>query len=237
MVHFTPSPGTGADSRSGEGLAPVTYLPGVRPARQRVSFARDERWAPDDESDSAIASVGGGPIEADGDPIEETSDGDKVAPNASSVSIRKLARRGMSSWELEKALTTHGIERDEAVAEVERLESLGFLDDQVLAENLVFTLHTRKGLGRSAIENELRRKHVADDIIAEALLEVADDDELERASELAVKRVGQLSSYDDETVKRRLNGFLARKGYSSSVIREALAVAMATRGRGGVRFR
>lgn len=169
----------------------------------------------------------------------ERSDGggEKQVKRASSVSIHQLARRGMSRWELEQVLAKREIEPAVAQAELDRLESVGLLDDAALAVTLVYTQHTRKGLGRSAIAQELNRRHIAPELIEEALAEIADDDELERATELAMKRVGQLSSYDDETAKRRLHGFLARKGYSSSVVRQAMDAALATRGRrSGVRF-
>ena len=105
-----------------------------------------------------------------------------------------------------------------------------------LAVTLVFTQHTRRGLGRAAIAQELKRRHIDAETIEEALAEIADDDELERATELALKRVPQLHAVDDETAKRRLNGFLARKGYGSSVVRAAIQTAMETR-KSGVRFR
>jgi regulatory protein len=169
----------------------------------------------------------------------ERSDGgaETQGKRASTVSIHQLARRGMSRWELEQVLAKREIEPAVAQAELDRLESVGLLDDAALAVTLVYTQHTRKGLGRSAIAQELKRRHIAPELIEESLAEIADDDELERATELAMKRVGQLSSYDDETAKRRLHGFLARKGYNSSVVRQAMDAALATRGRrGGVRF-
>ncbi|QJA00736.1 regulatory protein RecX [Leifsonia sp. PS1209] len=143
----------------------------------------------------------------------------------------------MSRWELEQVLAKREIDPAVAQAELDRLESVGLLDDAALAVTLVYTQHNRKGLGRSAIAQELNRRHIAPELIEEALAEIADDDELERATELAMKRVGQLSTYDDETAKRRLHGFLARKGYSSAIVRQAMDAALATRGRrGGVRF-
>jgi regulatory protein len=169
-------------------------------------------------------------------PEEKPQAEEKSGKRASNVSMHQLARRGMSRWELEQVLAKREIEPEIAAAELDRLESVGLLDDAALAVTLVYTQHTRKGLGRSAIEQELKRRHIDPIIIEDALEEIADDDELERATELAVKRIGQMSSYDDETVKRRLHGFLARKGYSSDVVRKAMDAAFGTRGKRGVRF-
>ncbi|WP_247597096.1 regulatory protein RecX [Leifsonia sp. PS1209] len=185
----------------------------------------------DDASDSGDEPERGGAARG------TESVAEKQVKRASNVSIHQLARRGMSRWELEQVLAKREIDPAVAQAELDRLESVGLLDDAALAVTLVYTQHNRKGLGRSAIAQELNRRHIAPELIEEALAEIADDDELERATELAMKRVGQLSTYDDETAKRRLHGFLARKGYSSAIVRQAMDAALATRGRrGGVRF-
>ncbi|MEO6827976.1 MAG: regulatory protein RecX [Microbacteriaceae bacterium] len=169
-------------------------------------------------------------------PAAGTAAATKAGTRAANVSLHQLARRGMSRFELSQVLAKRGVEADVAVAELDRLESVGLLDDAALAVTLVFTQHTRKGLGRAAIAQELKRRHIDPEIIADAVSEIADEDEEQRAVELACKRVPQLSSVDDQTAQRRLSGFLARKGYSSQVIRHAVAQALATRDH-GVRFR
>jgi SOS response regulatory protein OraA/RecX len=167
-------------------------------------------------------------------PVDEETE--RLSRKATALSIRQLARRGMSRWELEQLLRKREIEEEVFGPELDRLEALGVIDDASLAASLAFTQHSRKGLGRTAIEQELKRRHIAPELIEAALADIADEDELERATELAVKRIGQLSSYDDETVRRRLHGFLARKGYSSSVVRQAMDAAFASRRTRGVRF-
>nr|WP_249776818.1 regulatory protein RecX [Leifsonia sp. C5G2] len=145
----------------------------------------------------------------------------------------------MSRWELEQLLTKREIDPEVFGPELDRLEALGVVDDASLAASLAFTQHSRKGLGRTAIEQELKRRHIDPELIEIALADIGADDELERATELAVKRIGQLSTYDDETVRRRLHGFLARKGYGSDIIRQAMDAAFAgrrSRGGSGVRF-
>ncbi|WP_434317898.1 regulatory protein RecX [Leifsonia sp. P73] len=167
----------------------------------------------------------------------DDEESERLARKASGVTIRQLARRGMSRWELEQLLTKREIAPEVFGPELDRLAAMGVIDDASLAASLAFTQHSRKGLGRSAIELDLKRRHIAPELIEEALADIADEDEVERATELAVKRIGQLSSYDDDTARRRLHAFLARKGYDSSVVRQAMDAAFATRGRRcGVRF-
>jgi len=155
-------------------------------------------------------------------------------PAVRKASINALARKGMSSAEMVTLLENREIEPDEVAAEVERLEAAGLLDDTVLAHDLVSTLRDRKGLGKSAITAELRRRRVDQAAIDEALESVDVDDELERATEVAIKRAGQLSSYDRTTAERRLSAFLQRRGYSGSVVGAAVNAAL---GPAGPRFR
>ncbi|MFF2052247.1 RecX family transcriptional regulator [Leifsonia sp. NPDC058194] len=207
---------------------------GHEPAGEVVELPGSTRWNNTwgDEGRAAGARSGSDP-----EPVEPADDeADRQSKKVSAVTIRQLARRGMSRWELEQVLLKREIEPEAFGPELDRLEALGVIDDASLAVSLAFTQHSRKGVGRSVIEQDLKRRHIDPELIEIALADIADEDELERATELAVKRIGQLSSYDDETVRRRLHGYLARKGYSSGIVRQAMDAAFVSRKRGGVRF-
>ncbi len=222
---------------------PVAEFPGAAAAGGVVGTETAdaaERWNNTWAAEPSRASGGAAPETASvetGAPEAEDEETERLTRKTTALTIRQLARRGMSRWELEQLLIKREIVPEVFAPELDRLEAMGVIDDASLAATLAFTQHSRKGLGRSAIELDLKRRHIAPELIEEALADIADEDELERATELAVKRIGQLSSYDDETTRRRLHGFLARKGYGSSVVRQAMDAAFATRGRrGGVRF-
>jgi regulatory protein len=229
---------------SGDGLARVTYLPGVTPppspeqsVPEAVQVATSSGGLPDFESFFGPADDVSEQVET-----ENTSEGrsSRREVRAENVSMHALTRRGMSRWELEKTLLAREFDGETVTAELDRLEGVGLIDDGALAETLVRTQHERKGLGRGALTAELRRRHIDQQHIDAALEQIDADDEQSRATELAVKRAGQLSSYDLETAKRRLSGFLMRKGYSSAVVRAATDEALSSRssaGRSSVRFR
>ena len=237
-------------SGDGSKLARISYLPGVTPppspeSNPAEATAVEPPTVPDFVSffgeSSKGESIKGDPGDADSDNADsDNADLDKGNKRrevrAENVSMHALTRRGMSRWELEKTLLSRELDGEVVEAELDRLEAVGLLDDAALAETFVRTQHDRKGLGRGAITAELRRRHIDQAHIAAALEQVDDDDEQTRATELAVKRAGQLSSYDLETAKRRLHGFLSRKGYSSSVVRAAIDEALSPRS-SGVRFR
>ncbi len=196
---------------SGNGLAKVTYLPGVLPP------------------------IVGGP---EPEPLPESSQSESPQSQrdrAEKISIRALARRGQSRWELGNALARHDFGAEVIEAELDRLERVGLIDDATLANDFVRTRHERKGLGRSALTSELRARHIDQQYIDAALEQVDDDEEQSRATELAVRRAGQLRSLDTETAKRRLTGFLLRKGYAGSVVRTAVDAALL--GHGGATSR
>ena len=218
---------------SGDGLARVTYLPGVAPVpspkAEMTESAQAEAAAESAQAETAqaeSAQAEAPQAEADLRVSAELTVQRRREVRAENVAMRSLTRRGMSRWELEKTLLARELDGETVEAELDRLEGVGLIDDAALAETFVRTQHERKGLGRGAITAELRRRHIDQEHIDAALEQVDDDDEQTRATELAVKRAGQLRSYDLATAKRRLHGFLSRKGYSSAVVRTAIDEAL-----------
>lgn len=219
----------------GERLAPVTWLFGspetARPEEPSPSAGLEAARSVLVEADAEAAAAAAGPaITAE---RTEPAPRGSLAP-ISNVSMHALARRGVSSREMHELLIAREFEQSEVAAEIERLESVGLLDDELLAETLVRTLRERKGLGRSALAAELKRRKLHPDAIEAALVVVEIDDELDRAIAIAERRAPQLRSYDAETAKRRLGAFLMRKGYSGSVVSTAVARALEP---SGPRFR
>ncbi|GAA4669220.1 regulatory protein RecX [Frondihabitans cladoniiphilus] len=159
---------------------------------------------------------------------------------AENISMHALSRRGVSSHEMTNILRSRDLPDEVVESEIARLEGVGLLDDAELAENLVRSKQERKGLGKSAISNELRQRGVAQEAIEAAIADIDDDDEQARCDEWAAKRVGQLRGLDHATAERRLNGYLMRRGYRSEVIRRSIEKALPRgggNGGGGVRFR
>lgn len=214
---------TSKSSKGPEGLASVSFLPWV------------------DGNVSNAGSAG----EDDGAGSPSTADDDAEFDRVDRLVVQGLRRRGLSVWEVTEILRKNDIPESDFTDWTERYQCLGYLDDAALAEQLVATHHGRKGLGKAAVSQELKRRHIDSETIEQALAHIDAKDELELATAIAVKRAGQLAGYDKETASRRLNAFMMRKGYSSGVVRRAVDVALATRttmgGRGGsgsgVRFR
>lgn len=205
----------------GERIAPVTYLFGSAPELAEPTASTEIDPSPS----GVVRVVEPAPRVAFRDEAESETKPRGSFERINNVSMHALARRGMSSREMRDYLVGREFDSAEVDEEVARLEGVGLLDDVELAETLVRTLRDRKGLGRSALTAELRRRNV-DPLAIDEALDGASDDELARATELAVKRAPQVRSLDSVTAKRRLGAFLMRKGYSGSVVSAAVATAL-----------
>ncbi len=144
--------------------------------------------------------------------------------------VRLLAVRAYGSGELRRRLTRdREISADDAAAAVERLQSLGVLDDYRYAIQRAHSYAQRSGMSRRRIAQELARRgldrSIVDRVIAELKAEAAEggtDDEAEAALAAAAKRVRAMSGLDPATRKRRLSAFLSRRGFGYSDISAAL---------------
>lgn len=128
-----------------------------------------------------------------------------------------LTARARSRQELHDALLRKGISVGAAEVVLGKFDRAGLIDDAQFAEMWVRSRHTYNGLGRRALAMELRRKGVADEVVAEAVAAVDNEAEEDRARELVRKRLRTLSGVDETTKIRRLVGALARKGYAEGL--------------------
>ncbi|HYI50343.1 MAG TPA: regulatory protein RecX [Microbacterium sp.] len=223
---MSPREGDGGGSRQARapGLAPVTYLPGAAPIDETPArWAIPLESAPDDEGDTDRPEA----EEPDGPSAEEAED----------LLTRRLRRSALSEREARTFLVQRRIDPSVAEAAIERFMSRGWIDDAVLAEQLLYAGTSRKGQGRRAIAQTLSARGVARDVADAALARLPDDDD-DRALEYARSKAHGLRSYDLDTAMRRLMGQLARRGYSGSVASTAARTALTEqRSSGGVRFR
>lgn len=197
------------------------------PERPRVAWTPVAEAEPDAPSDQRF----------DDEVPEEPVDPEVRLAELDLLAVRRLARRGCSEWEIAELLRGHDAEPHEVEHVLDELRRRGYLDDAELARQLVDSLHNRKGQSRAVIGRELSARRIEQSVAAEALEAIDDDDELRRALVVAEKRAGQLRSLDRATAERRLSAYLARRGYGSSVIREACTRALSGSKRSGVTFR
>lgn len=174
---------------------------------------------------------------------ERTVDPTRVREGAEELLVRKLRTRSLSISEARMVL--RGYEHDAVRLDAGAVDDViddfcrrGYLDDAVLAGQLVASGVERKGQGRVALSRALAQRGIPREVIDAALDELPDDD-AERALEYARSKARGLSRLDGDTALRRLVGQLSRRGYNGAVAMTAAkkALAEATFGRpSGVRF-
>ena len=148
---------------------------------------------------------------------------------ARKILLDQLTGQARTRSELATKLAKKGVPSHVADRLLDRFEEVGLVDDAAFAREWVQSRQAGRGLARRALSAELRRKGVAQEVIAEAVEVVEPDDELEAARQLVRRKLPSLQRFDAVTKVRRLTGMLARKGYSSGVafqvVREEIADA------------
>lgn len=136
--------------------------------------------------------------------------------------LRKLAVRARSRAELAESLAAAEVPEQVAEPVLDRMTEVGLVDDGAFARAWVESRQQRRHLSRRKLSDELRQKGVSAELIAEAVCDVADDDEYESALELARRRAPSLARHDLVTQRRRLAGLLDRRGFGSGVVQRVL---------------
>jgi regulatory protein len=209
----------------------VTFLPWVDPEQnQPVASPETSGEATADSGNipagfSRLSSVLFADVE---DSPEESAAACDVDALENSL-LKKLNSQDMSVFEVQQWLAGKDAPEADAAELIAKCERLNYLNDERLAHELVSRLSERKGKSKSVISRELRQRGISTAVIETALEAIDDEEELHKATELALQRVRQFSRFDDATAERRLVGFLSRRGYSGHIVREACKEALASR--------
>ena len=137
---------------------------------------------------------------------------DNLEERARNIVLKLLERGPKYSSELASALEQHEIPAEIAKLVIERFTEVELIDDSAYAQQVVDASRRTKGLARSMVKRKLADKGLDRDIIDQVASEISDEDELLVATEVAIKRLGQLSKLAPEVRNRRLVGFLQRRG-------------------------
>ena len=206
-------------------LAPVIPLFGSRSSAPEPSRGEAVRSVPRQDE-----SLGWSPPGAHIDDPSASESPDEIRDRAEALLLRRLRGRSLSLAEARTALgTVDGA--DESVIDdvVAKFVDLGYLDDEAFAEQLAMSAIERRGQGRRAVVQTLRKRGISREVADAAIAELPDDD-AERALEFARGKARTVGGKDYDASLRRLAGQLARRGYSSSVSLEAARQALAEAG-------
>jgi regulatory protein len=156
---------------------------------------------------------------------------DKTLTRAKNTAYRFLSYRPRSRAEIETKLRDKEFDEATVAAVLVDLARLGFVNDEQFARAWARGRIRLRGFGRRRIDQELRSKGVAPEIIRESLAEIfGETSETETAMHVAEKKkLRTMRHVEPEARKRRLAGLLERKGYAFDVIREVLSAVRAVK--------
>jgi regulatory protein len=126
-----------------------------------------------------------------------------------------LSYRARSESEIRKNLRKHEIPEPVIEETLERLRRDGLANDDQFARAWVENRSTFRPRSRRLMALELRQKGLDEESVSSALTDV-DDEAL--AYEAAQKRASRFASLEWSEFRKKLSGFLARRGFSYSVI-------------------
>lgn len=145
--------------------------------------------------------------------FKKLSTEDKLYNNA----LHYTALRARSRWEIETYLTRKGSPAPLTKTILNKLSKIGLINDNTFAQTWIENRRLLKPTSRRRLIQELRAKHVAQEVIDRALAE--DTTEEEQVLKELIERKRKQSKYQD---KLKLMQYLARQGFNYDDIKSAL---------------
>jgi len=142
------------------------------------------------------------------------------------AAMNRLNRRMMSRRDLARKLKD--LEHDTAVVQrvCDRLEELELLNDAAYGAALIRSTNARKPAGPALLRAKLMQKGLDRQLIDKLLSDHAGDtnEQVAQARQLIESKLRSMQRLEPQVRQRRLWGMLARRGYNSDVIRDAMDV-------------
>ena len=126
-----------------------------------------------------------------------------------------LGYRPRSEPELRERLRRRGFTTDTIEAVIAKLKRLKLVDDTAFAEFWKENRESFSPRSKALTRLELKQKGIADDIIEQTVATIDDEDSAYRA---ATSKASSLARTDYESFRRRLGGYLQRRGFNYGVI-------------------
>ena len=141
--------------------------------------------------------------------------------------LRLLTARSRTRAELYGQLAKRGYPDDVSNRVLERLASVGLVDDNDFAEQWVESRRSSAGKGKRALAAELHAKGVDNDVITSVLEGIDSGAERARAEQLVRARLKRENLDGDQMrVARRLVAMMARRGYDQNMAYDVVSVQL-----------
>lgn len=148
---------------------------------------------------------------------------EKEIKRAKNVAYRFLSLRPRSRAEVKKKLAGADFSDTVVQAVLADLDRFGYVNDVEFARLWSGSRIRLRGFGMRRIEQELNARGISRETIRECLSRAFQDSpEIDIARGEAEKKLRSLARYAPEVRKKRLAGFLERKGFSPGIIHRLL---------------
>ena len=139
------------------------------------------------------------------------------------AALRLIAHRDRTVHELRTRLADKGYPADSVKAAVERLKRIGYLDDRAYCERVITEIISSRPSGRRFITARLRLRGVHPQVIREALDRTYPEGAAEAlAYRAAAQRAKRYRNNEPAAQRRKLAGFLSRRGFDYDDVQKAL---------------
>jgi len=142
---------------------------------------------------------------------------------AREVALNLLSYRSRSEKEISEKLKKKGFSPENIEEVIADLKRVNLLDDYEFACQWIKNRLKNRPRGLTLLSQELLKKGIKREIIDEASEEFyPEDQEVEIASELIRKREKRYKGLYKKIARKRMSGFLLRRGFSYEVVKEVL---------------
>ncbi len=153
--------------------------------------------------------------------IEKIIEADEVM-RAKNYALSLLREDIHSKSEMEQQLAREGFEAQAVQTAIAELIRSGHIRDRKYAENWVNRRKKSNPRGKTLLTHELVDKGIDRETAEQVVAEVNAEDEAKLALEIAQKRAKHYKRLPIQAAKRRLHGYLARRGFESETIRQII---------------
>jgi regulatory protein len=196
----------------------VTALRWGKGRGKRLNVYLDERFAFSLEAEVALKEGLKVGQELDARQIESLAGADRFC-RCLNAAAHFLSYRPRSETELRERLVRRGFDGDSLEAVLARLKEQGLVDDMDFAQFWRDNRRSFSPRSRWLTGLELRRKGVAEEIIGEVVSVISDDD---CAYQAALGQARRVPVSDYQSFRRRLAGYLRRRGFGYGVIKNTV---------------
>lgn len=151
--------------------------------------------------------------------LREEKDKTTDEPEASRPTVKP---KTYTKSEIEQKLEREGFSVDAIETSIAELIRSGHIRDRKFAENWILRRQKSNPRGKTLLKRELVDKGIDKETAEQVVATVEPEDEAKVALQIAKKRVKQYRRLPTHVAKRRLHGFLARRGFGSEVVRQVI---------------